>query len=656
MKNIGYLTLLLVLSALLFGNKGYCQISKGGKPYSFAKTELNDSVLIVKMPKVNADSLVAVDAMEKDVNRPFRFGYAMNVDMGLRNSGTWDTLTDGSKIWRLKIHSKDAYSINLIFDEFWLPQGAYFFVYNEEKSMVLGAFTAEVSNNEYNKFATDLVKGSTLVLEYYEPAFINGGIINIGKVIHAYVNTFSNGVGTSGNCNIDVNCAQGNNWCVEKRATSLILVDDNTSWCSGCLVNNVKQDLTPYYLTANHCLRGDENTWIYRFKYWRPNCSGSDPYSWVSIVGSTLKAKWDDTDFALLELSAQPPSGFGVLYAGWDRTSYSPLSGVGIHHPRGDVMKISTYTAAPQAYLARKCCTCLYYMSTWRLQFSQGVTEPGSSGSPLFNQNNRIVGQLFGTTCENRISCNNQSGDAIYGRFDVSWTGGGTSSTRLSNWLDPDNTGVATIGATSPRIYLINRTLTGPDNFAALQDLHIEGNVTTNGLLCQPSNIPFTTEFGSNLSFVAKTITIYSGTEIKLGSNVVIEAKNNIDCLDNIVEGDYVNDFCDAQISMLNPDDISMEQRHSMSLLENDEDSDEIIVYPNPNNGKLVVEFSKTIKSNQNYLKSIIVTDVSGRIVYNKNNIDKKKEYVDISGSPKGVYFIRIKSENLDITKKILIQ
>lgn len=264
---------------LLFYNSAVAQISKGGTPPSFSTSSLKDSIAIIQMPPVNIDSLIQNDTIG---NFTFRFGYAIDIDMGLNSSGTWDTLQNGDKIWRLKISSQGAFSINLIYDDFWLPEGSQFFVYNEDKSMILGAFTSDVSNNPYNKFATDLVKGKTTILEYFEPAYANGGRINIDKVIHAYINTFS-GHGGSGSCNVDVSCSQGDEWCVEKRAVSLILVDDNTRWCSGCLINNVRQDLTPYYLTANHCLKGDENTWIFRFKYWSPTCNqGNDAGHWVS--------------------------------------------------------------------------------------------------------------------------------------------------------------------------------------------------------------------------------------------------------------------------------------------------------------------------------------------------------------------------------------
>ena len=69
-----------------------------------------------------------------------------------------------------------------------------------------------------------------------------------------------------------------------------------------------------------------------------------------------------------------------------------------------------------------------------------GVTEPGSSGSPLFDVEGRIIGQLFGggAACSGTVDNNLYD---YYGRLGVSWEGGGTSSTRLRDWLDPSDSG-----------------------------------------------------------------------------------------------------------------------------------------------------------------------------------------------------------------------
>lgn len=654
-------SLLIILMCICFfiNNKAEGQISKGGTPPSFLTKLLTDSVHVIQMPKINTDSIIQNDTTNTSL---FRFGYAIDVDFGMDNSGTWDTLPNGDKIWRLKIKSDGAYSINLIYDDFGMPEGSQFFVYSEDRNMILGAFTS-LNNKSHNKFSTDLVKGDAINLEYFEPVYASGGRINIDKVIHGYINTFSRGLGHSGDCNIDVNCAQGDNWCAEKRAVSMILTDKNQALCSGCLINNARQDLTPYYLTANHCLKGDEDTWLFRFKYWSPICNqGDEPINWGSISGSSIRAHHADTDFALLELSVPPPSGFGVLYAGWDRTSDVPQSGAGIHHPNGDAMKISIF----DSYIVNA--VSVYEDNHyWEVQFDEGVVESSSSGSPIFNQNYRIVGQLLGSYVNNTISCDNPTGKALYGRFDVSWNLG------LSTFLDPDNTGTTSIGPTSPTIYLLNRTLTGTHKFAALEEIHIEGNVevTHNPLIsfCPVSGIPFTTESGSNVTIKAKSISIHPGTEFKAGSNVTITATDNIECADNIVEGNYVDVFCYADISnkMLLAGD-SYFSKDSTIIAENYNEnnitinetkendavniSDNIFLYPNPTDGSFTIEFTDKNESSA----EIIIYNISGKIVFEKNSVSNDKIAVNICHLPKGIYIVQINRSNIAHTQKIILR
>ncbi len=443
-RHIFILTLIGILSQYTFG-----QISEGGTPISFSlniDTQKEKTTALV-MPPINVKALLQEDEKAKmdDTEKPFRFGYAIDVDIDLKKVGTKKELPNGNKLWLLKIHCPDAYSINLIYDRFRLGKGSKFFIYNEDRTMVLGAFTPEVSNNPYNEFATDLVQGNTVVLEYYEPKFSDDGVIHISKVIHGYVNTFySSGLGTSANCNIDVMCRPlGNNWVNEEKAVTMLLVDNNTAFCSGCLVNNTQQDFIPYILTARHCYFNNNGntqtvspaTNIFRFQYWRPNCGSGNPITTKSITGATLLAHYAPTDFALLRLNTRPPADWNVYYAGWDITSTPAQNATGIHHPKGDAMKISH---EEHPVVARN----QIGISLWRVEhFELGTVQVGSSGSPLFNQNHRIVGQLSGRhpnpcpTNDNACDCNNPIGD--YGRFDLSWTGGDTNGTRLSNWLDP---------------------------------------------------------------------------------------------------------------------------------------------------------------------------------------------------------------------------
>ncbi len=88
--------------------------------------------------------------------------------------------------------------------------------------------------------------------------------------------------------------------------------------------------------------------------------------------------------------------------------------------------------------------------TAWRVVWDQGTVEGGSSGSPLFdNGNHKIIGQLFSNTQPTTQPCNQAIGGSNYGRFDVSWDGGGTPSTRLRDWLDPENTNAISTNTTS---------------------------------------------------------------------------------------------------------------------------------------------------------------------------------------------------------------
>ena len=202
-------------------------------------------------------------------------------------------------------------------------------------------------------------------------------------------------------------------------------------------MNNTNNDGHPYFLTADHCLGGVGN-WVFYFDHESPNCNGSNGPTNQSVSGASVVASNGGSDFALLEINNgnQIPAGFGVEFAGWDNSdNESAVTGATcIHHPSGDVMKICHETDAP--YHTNQGGAAVWYIDEWE----EGVTEPGSSGSPLFDQNHRIIGQLYGGTAACAGQVNNGEPD-WYGRFGVSWNGN-SASTRLRDWLDPNNTGV----------------------------------------------------------------------------------------------------------------------------------------------------------------------------------------------------------------------
>ena len=450
-----YISTAMILVILIAVCPISAQVSFGGKPISLSRAVTSD-IEVVAMPSIDIQALLAEDEIEEAQGMPYRFGNPFEVDYGLYNSGTWEELPDGSGLWRLKIKSPGAYSINLVYDRYHLPEGAELFIYNEDRSSTIGAFTSK-NNKDHGRFATAPVPGDVCILEYREPAGVRGqGEIVIGGVVHAYKDIFDYNntkelldFGSSGSCNNNINCPEGEPWQKEKRSVAMILTAGGSRICTGALVNNVRQDGTPFFLTANHCL-GTEETWLFMFNYESPTCDNIDGPTYMTVSGSTLLSTWTSSDFALLMLDETPPESYMIFFAGWSNENIASQVSTTIHHPRGDIKKISfDYDSVTSAN---------YFSTTgtthWRVgQWEDGTTEPGSSGAPLFDQNHRVVGQLHG----GYASCEVIEAD-WYGKFSLSWTGGGTPSSRLSDWLDPDGTG-ATV-------------LDGYDQFAGVNIIH----------------------------------------------------------------------------------------------------------------------------------------------------------------------------------------
>lgn len=432
------------------------QISVPGTPLS-SKFTLPNEIESIEMPSFDLKKALAEDEFEsrfKDI--PPRFAKDFSVDFGYSNSGTINILAYGTKIWRLRIKSTGAMSINLIFNRFMLPKGSYFFVYSADKKHLLGAFT-DLNNSASGKFSTAPCKGGDIILEYNAPLGTADPVINISKVNHDYKDIFRlmkpKDYGTSGACERNIICPEGDPYRNNvSRSVGMIIVGGIRN-CTGFLVNNTRNDGTPFFLTANHCYDNSIETWLFMFRYESPNCAnpGGDGPLEYTISGCTLLSRNAASDFCLVKLSSKPAFSYNAYYAGWNRSETAPVSGIGIHHPDGDVKKISisnmtfmhdTWSGTPDYS---------HWLVKWSVIPSTGqtaVTEPGSSGYPVFDQNKRAVGQLHGGSSY----CGAPASDLndLYGKFSVSWDFGITPATRLKDWLDSSNTGVMYLDGYDP--------------------------------------------------------------------------------------------------------------------------------------------------------------------------------------------------------------
>ena len=463
MKRIIFLKILVGLIT----NITYAQLSTNELPISFAYYDINYSGKIYEQDKLDLDKIYDEDLQDEKDGLPPRFGYKHRVNYTLDNSGEWITLDNGDRLWRLEIYCPDALSINLLYDKFWLPDNAKMFVYSADKKQTIGAFTS--ANNKGTKeelrgFATGLIYSDRIFIEYYVPQSVNDtGIISLAFVVHGYrymsiPSDFSEDFGTSESCEVNINCQEGMSWQNEKRAIALIIIEGNRR-CTGALINTTANDNRPYLLTADHCIGEshspeafpDLDDYTFIWNYESPSCDSPEimPTDYYTTSGATLLATQDrfsSSDFALLRLNEDPKelSNYQPFYLGWDRGLYSSTVGaVCIHHPKGDVKKISTSNTNIVVDNNFK-----YWRAYWaQTENGFGITEGGSSGAPLLNANRYIVGQLLGVDIQTNNPCNYADYYSIFGKLNVSWLGVGTVSNyhKLQPWLDPNNTGATTL-------------------------------------------------------------------------------------------------------------------------------------------------------------------------------------------------------------------
>lgn len=459
-----FLSFLLHSSCITFG-----QLSSGGVPSSIVYSIPSDDQNAVS---VKAPDMDLIRSEDEKYPSPYRFAVVLPVDIRTETSGVWQQAPEGGgRIWRISVTAPGALAMSAYFDQFVLPEGGKVFLYNVDKTQVIGAFTAR--NNVGNGyFATELIAGDRFIMEYDEPLGITvAPLIHMYSIDYAYrgvdfLNPYR-AENPESNCEVNVKCPEGDPWQYQVASVMRIKVMKGGSgyWCSGSLMNNARNNHVPYVLTADHCFAGtstsDLQQWIFYFGFEYPTCANQipSPYS-NTMTGATLKAHGGDggdtgSDFCLVLLKQNIPDTFNVFFNGWNRKDTTSPSGIGIHHPGGGVKKISTYDhPLVTDYFPGNPNPSHWRVSWIATQSGHGVTEGGSSGSPLFDNLGRVVGILTGGDS----SCDSAYLDSpdYYGKFSWSWDKDGIdSTTRLKNWLDPDNTGIVNLvglalGITNP--------------------------------------------------------------------------------------------------------------------------------------------------------------------------------------------------------------
>lgn len=642
------------------------------------------------MRRMDQENTVSLD-------KPFRIAEALPSDIDVTRSAAWTNEGDYS-YGIFQIHADSAKTLSVFFDRFYLPEGLEMFMYNSDGSMIAGPISNAI-NNKQQRWHSAILKGEDIYIEIKLPATAKSALkLHISNVAYGFkpiLGDETGGFGLSLPCQINVMCPLGNGWELERNSVALVIDIFGTTLCSGALLANTSHSRTPYFLTANHFLESapDPTTWGFQFQAWSPTCTPGTNNEGVLYFGASLLAAYAPSDFALVLLDQTPPCNSGLAYAGWDRSGLTPYSTVGIHHPKADVMKIAADNNAPVRTG--------YGVSGndhWQVGWDNGLTEEGSSGSPLFNPAHRVIGQLHGGI--HPYTCTNST-THFYGAFDVSWTGGGTNTTRLSNWLDAANTGAQTTDTYISPSSTYALSISGPGNlcgtasysvpalpaggtvtWSASGNISISGSATANpvtvvktaagsGVLTAVVNSDcFNGSTTFNITNTALTFPSYvlapatlcanESATIQFTSGNVLSATGNVD-------GVQIPLFSYSSTSYEIPGNV-YQVTVTMSAgcgigtashLFRKADCGFFSVFPNPAGNELNVQYAAdaevvSAKAKITSPKELILYNKKGVIVYS-GVMTENKTTINTTRLPSGNYYLKMKDGEQTTTRQVVI-
>lgn len=461
MKKSTFAFLFAMLTALPF----YSQVS------TMNRTIYGKEIPTLSVAVPNVEELRIEDQTRDNLGLLYRNGVARTVNISPQNSGTWTTLPNGDRQWMLRVKSPGAEALSFLFQTFKLYGGSTLEIRNNG-GMLLHPIITSADVQDHFMYNAALCFGDEMVLKLTEPKNTTPSELFMDRIMYGYrsiAKPENSKINESDVCEVNVNCTPvGNNWQNQKRGVARIYVVEGAmaGWCSGSLVNNLANDCKPLFLTALHCgvncTTADFNQWKFYFRYESPNCSNPATVGTLANYFVSGCFKLSDagdgggttgSDFLLVQLGTAAnqastittlkSANFNAYWNGWDANNTVTTGGAGIHHPAGDIKKISTFNGNTVSTTWGGSTPNTHWRIVWSSNANgYGVTEGGSSGSPLFNNS---AGRIIGTLTGGGSYCNAQTAPDSYGKISYHWTSNGAANNRqLKPFLDPANTGALT--------------------------------------------------------------------------------------------------------------------------------------------------------------------------------------------------------------------
>ena len=387
---------------------------------------------------------------DRKLGLPLKIGQKFDLSIDNRDVGIWQSLPEGN-VWTFEIKAVDSKGLILNFDDFYIPQGAHLYVYESPDDAQPLLFTHS-NNPEGGAYSMEVYSSDRMILKYVEPSD------DITEVPRFKISSFGyknggmtlSGLNRSGSCMVNINCDLGDDWQEQKKGVVRMRTNLRGIYylCTGTLMNNTEEDRTPYILTASHCFEDKEYRGAAKdiaeteffFDYEFSGCGNEiqhPAYNYIKGADSLIVSSISGgTDAALIKISKPIPDTWEVYYNGWNNETRNNVieGGAVIHHPSGDVKKISffedaLYTDTWEGSLSA---------AHWVAKYSKGSTEEGSSGGPLFDKSGLVVGSLTG----GYASCSDINASDLYSKLGYSIDLMPDVNQRFRRFLDPNNTRV----------------------------------------------------------------------------------------------------------------------------------------------------------------------------------------------------------------------